>query len=49
MSEAVGLSGCEEEARFEAAVGDKVDGVGVLDSEGSGHGWSPEVVPSAQV
>ena len=42
MREEVGLSGCEEEAGVEAAVGDEVDGVGVLDADESGHGRSPE-------
>ena len=43
MREEVGLSGGEEEAGVEAAVGDEVDGVRVLDADGSGHERSPEL------
>ena len=49
MREEVGLSRGEEEARVEAAVGDEVDGVGVLDADESGHGVSPGVVPTVKV
>ena len=42
VREEVGLSRGEEEAGVEATVGDEVDGVGVLDADGSGHVRSPE-------